>query len=55
MREDERWRDAEWDRQRLLADRATMVLEEQEQDFRKQLRKSLDAYNQQLADAQKSK
>lgn len=54
LREDERRRDAEWDRQRLLADRATMVLEEQEQDFRQQLRKSLDAYNRQLADAQKS-
>ncbi|XP_066471790.1 RIB43A-like with coiled-coils protein 1 [Tiliqua scincoides] len=54
LREEERQRDAEWDRQRLLADRATMVMEEQEQDFRRQLRKGLDGYNQQLADAQKS-
>ncbi|XP_061469987.1 RIB43A-like with coiled-coils protein 1 [Rhineura floridana] len=54
LREEERQRDAEWDRQRDLAARATMEMEEQEQNFRLQLRKSLDAYNQELADAQKS-
>ncbi|XP_062979102.1 RIB43A-like with coiled-coils protein 1 [Elgaria multicarinata webbii] len=54
LREAERQRDAEWDRQRHLAARAALELEEQEQNFRLQLRKSLDAYNRELADAQKS-
>ncbi|XP_015667719.1 RIB43A-like with coiled-coils protein 1 [Protobothrops mucrosquamatus] len=47
-------REAEWDRQRELAARAAMQMEEQEQNFRAQLEKSLDNYNQELADAQKS-
>lgn len=55
MQEEERLRDAEWDQQRLLADRAAMVMEAQEQDFRHQLRKGTDVYNRELADAQKSK
>lgn len=54
MQEEERLRDAEWDQQRLLADRAAMVMEAQEQDFRHQLRKGTDVYNRELADAQKS-
>ncbi|CAI5795929.1 Uncharacterized protein PODLI_1B027085 [Podarcis lilfordi] len=54
LREEEQQREAEWDRQRELAGRAAMEMEQQEQNFRQQLRKSLDAYNQDLADAQKS-
>ncbi|KAL8164350.1 UNVERIFIED_CONTAM: hypothetical protein K2H54_049612 [Gekko kuhli] len=51
--EQQQW-EAEWDRQRHLAARAGMATEEQEQDFRLQLRKSQDAYNRQLAEAQKA-
>ncbi|XP_053149841.1 RIB43A-like with coiled-coils protein 1 [Hemicordylus capensis] len=54
LRQEERQRDAEWEQQQQLADRAAMEMEAQEQDFRLQLRKSLDAYNRELADAQKS-
>ncbi|XP_077185846.1 RIB43A-like with coiled-coils protein 1 [Paroedura picta] len=54
LREEQRQWEAEWDQQRHLAARAAMVLEEQEQDFRLQLRKSLDSYNRQLAEAQKT-
>ncbi|XP_033029030.1 RIB43A-like with coiled-coils protein 1 isoform X2 [Lacerta agilis] len=54
LREEEQHLEAEWDRQRELAGRAAMEMEQQEQNFRQQLRKSLDAYNQDLADAQKS-
>nr|XP_020667724.1 RIB43A-like with coiled-coils protein 1 [Pogona vitticeps]XP_020667725.1 RIB43A-like with coiled-coils protein 1 [Pogona vitticeps]XP_020667727.1 RIB43A-like with coiled-coils protein 1 [Pogona vitticeps]XP_020667728.1 RIB43A-like with coiled-coils protein 1 [Pogona vitticeps] len=54
MREAERQREAEWGRQQELAARAAMVVEEEEQNFRRQLRKSLDAYNKELAEAQKS-
>ncbi|XP_070597524.1 RIB43A-like with coiled-coils protein 1 [Erythrolamprus reginae] len=50
----ERQRDAEWDRQRELAARAAMQMEEQEQNFRTQLNKSLDNYNRELADVQKA-
>uniref|UniRef100_A0A8C5SZC1 RIB43A-like with coiled-coils protein 1 n=1 Tax=Laticauda laticaudata TaxID=8630 RepID=A0A8C5SZC1_LATLA len=54
LRQLERQRDAEWDRRRELAARAAMQMEEQEQNFREQLKKSLDDYNRELADAQKS-
>ncbi|XP_042308356.1 RIB43A-like with coiled-coils protein 1 [Sceloporus undulatus] len=54
LREEERQRDAEWDRQRQLADRAAMQMEVQEQNLRLQLRKNLDGYNQELAEAQKA-
>ncbi|XP_013923552.1 PREDICTED: RIB43A-like with coiled-coils protein 1 [Thamnophis sirtalis] len=54
LRQLERQRDAEWDRQRELADRAAMQMEEQEQHFREQLKKSLDGYNHELAEAQKA-
>ncbi|KAJ7317458.1 hypothetical protein JRQ81_003620 [Phrynocephalus forsythii] len=54
MREAEHQREAEWDRQAELAARAAMVMERQEQNVRLQLRKSLDAYNKELAEAQKS-
>ncbi|KAK9407650.1 RIB43A-like with coiled-coils protein 1 [Crotalus adamanteus] len=54
LRQQESQREAEWDKQRELAARAAMQMEEQEQNFRAQLEKSLDNYNQELADAQKS-
>ncbi|XP_048344558.1 RIB43A-like with coiled-coils protein 1 isoform X1 [Sphaerodactylus townsendi] len=54
LREEERQREAEWDRQRHLAARAGMVMEEEVQNFHLQLRKSQDAYNQELAEAQKA-
>ncbi|XP_060619217.2 RIB43A-like with coiled-coils protein 1 [Anolis sagrei] len=54
LREEERQRDAEWDRQRHLADRAAMEMDAQEQTFRQQLRKDLDGYNLELAEAQKA-
>nr|XP_003216956.1 PREDICTED: RIB43A-like with coiled-coils protein 1 [Anolis carolinensis] len=54
LREEERQRDAEWDRQRHLADRAAMEMDAQEQNFRQQLRKGLDDYNRELAEAQKA-
>ncbi|XP_063150345.1 RIB43A-like with coiled-coils protein 1 [Candoia aspera] len=54
LRQAERQWDAEWGRQRELAAHVAMQMEEEEQNFRMQLRKSLDAYNQELADAQKS-
>lgn len=55
MREAEHQRDAEWVRQQELAARAAMVMEAEEQNVRLQLRKSLDAYNKELAEAQKAK
>ncbi|XP_020667724.3 RIB43A-like with coiled-coils protein 1 isoform X1 [Pogona vitticeps] len=54
MREAERQREAEWGRQQELAARAAMVVEEEEQNFRRRLRMGLDAYNKELAEAQKS-
>ncbi|XP_054859601.1 RIB43A-like with coiled-coils protein 1 [Eublepharis macularius] len=54
LREEQQQLDAEWDRQRHLAARAAMEEEEQQQNFRLQLQKSLGAYNQQLAKAQKA-
>ncbi|XP_030050118.1 RIB43A-like with coiled-coils protein 1 [Microcaecilia unicolor] len=54
LREEEWQRDMEWDKQRMLAARAAMVLEEQEQNLSKQLRQNLDSYNQQLAREQKA-
>ncbi|XP_044299666.1 RIB43A-like with coiled-coils protein 1 [Varanus komodoensis] len=54
LREAERQRDAEWEQQQHLAARAALEMEVQEQNFRLQLRKSQDAYNKELADAQKS-
>uniref|UniRef100_A0A8C0H7E3 RIB43A-like with coiled-coils protein 1 n=1 Tax=Chelonoidis abingdonii TaxID=106734 RepID=A0A8C0H7E3_CHEAB len=53
LREAERQREAEWEAQRQLAARAAMVLEEEQRRARLQLRKGLDAYNQQLAQEQR--
>ncbi|XP_065279142.1 RIB43A-like with coiled-coils protein 1 [Emys orbicularis] len=54
LREAERQREAEWEVQRQLAARAAMALEEEERLARLQLRKGLDAYNQQLAQEQRA-
>ncbi|XP_065427285.1 RIB43A-like with coiled-coils protein 1 isoform X2 [Chrysemys picta bellii] len=54
LREAERQREAEWQAQRQRAARAAMVLEEEERLARLQLRKGLDAYNQQLAQEQRA-
>ncbi|XP_048688657.2 RIB43A-like with coiled-coils protein 1 isoform X2 [Caretta caretta] len=54
LREAERQREAEWEAQRQLAARAAMALEEKERLSRLQLRKGLDAYNQQLAQEQRA-
>ncbi|KAH1187999.1 hypothetical protein KIL84_012387 [Mauremys mutica] len=54
LREAERQREAEWEAQRQLAARAAMALEEEERRARLQLRKGLDAYNQQLAQEQRA-
>ncbi|XP_005282405.1 RIB43A-like with coiled-coils protein 1 isoform X2 [Chrysemys picta bellii] len=54
LREAERQREAEWEMQRQRAARAAMVLEEEERQARLQLRKGLDAYNQQLAQEQRA-
>ncbi|XP_043357507.1 RIB43A-like with coiled-coils protein 1 isoform X1 [Dermochelys coriacea] len=54
LREAERQREAEWETQQQLAARAAMALEEKERLSRLQLRKGLDAYNQQLAQEQRA-
>ncbi|CAM4619255.1 unnamed protein product [Lepidochelys kempii] len=54
LREAERQREAEWEAQRQLAARAATALEEKERLSRLQLRRGLDAYNQQLAQEQRA-
>uniref|UniRef100_A0A8C8RNQ2 RIB43A-like with coiled-coils protein 1 n=1 Tax=Pelusios castaneus TaxID=367368 RepID=A0A8C8RNQ2_9SAUR len=54
LREAEQKREAEWEAQHQLAARAALALEEQERSCRVQLRKGLDAYNQQLAEEQRA-
>ncbi|KAM9113587.1 RIB43A-like with coiled-coils protein 1 [Pangshura tecta] len=54
LREAERQREAEWEAQRQLAAHAAMALEEERRRARLQLRKGLDAYNQQLAQEQRA-
>ncbi|EMP26950.1 RIB43A-like with coiled-coils protein 1 [Chelonia mydas] len=54
LREAEQQREAGWEAQRQLAARAAMALEEKERLSRLQLRKGLDAYNQQLAQEQRA-
>ncbi|XP_030403080.1 RIB43A-like with coiled-coils protein 1 [Gopherus evgoodei] len=54
LREAEQQREAEWEVQRQLAAHAAMVLEEEQHRARLQLRKGLDAYNQQLAQEQRA-
>ncbi|XP_068105880.1 RIB43A-like with coiled-coils protein 1 [Hyperolius riggenbachi] len=54
LKEEEKQRDAEWDRQRILAARAAMMVEQQEEEFSKDIRKRMDQYNQQLTREQKA-
>ncbi|XP_075772072.1 RIB43A-like with coiled-coils protein 1 [Pelodiscus sinensis] len=54
LRERARQREDEWEAQRQLAARAGLALEEEERLCRQQLRKGLDAYNQQLAQEQRA-
>ncbi|XP_053551470.1 RIB43A-like with coiled-coils protein 1 [Bombina bombina] len=54
LNEEEKQRDAEWDRQRTLAARASMTLEQQEEEFNKELRKRIDSYNEQLGREQRA-
>ncbi|XP_075691449.1 RIB43A-like with coiled-coils protein 2 isoform X2 [Rhinoderma darwinii] len=51
--EEKRW-NTECDRQRTLAARAAMSLEQQEQEFNKEMRKRMDGYNQQLGREQRA-
>ncbi|XP_063792643.1 RIB43A-like with coiled-coils protein 1 isoform X2 [Pseudophryne corroboree] len=54
LKEEEKQRNTEWDRQRLLAGRAAMTLEQQEEEFSREIRKRLDQHNQQLSREQKA-
>ncbi|XP_056394665.1 RIB43A-like with coiled-coils protein 2 isoform X2 [Hyla sarda] len=54
LKEEEKRQNMEWDRQRILATRAAMNLEQQEQEYNKEIRKRLDGYNQQLSREQKA-
>ncbi|XP_063287417.1 RIB43A-like with coiled-coils protein 2 [Pelobates fuscus] len=52
--EEEKQRDSEWDKQRMLAARAAMTMEQQEEELNKNMRKRLDSYNQQLSREQQA-
>ncbi|KAM4018987.1 RIB43A-like with coiled-coils protein 2 isoform 1-T3 [Anomaloglossus baeobatrachus] len=54
LKEEEKQRNTEWDRQRTLEARAAMNLEQQEQEFSRDMRKRLDGYNQQLSREQRA-
>ncbi|KAM3912282.1 RIB43A-like with coiled-coils protein 1 [Leptodactylus fuscus] len=54
LKEEEKQWNMEWDRQRTLATRAAMNLEQQEQEFSREMRKRLDGYNQQLSREQRA-
>ncbi|NP_001088729.1 uncharacterized protein LOC495993 [Xenopus laevis] len=54
LNEQEKQMEVEWDKQRVLAARASMTLEQQEMEMNKELRKKLDLYNQQLSKEQKA-
>ncbi|KAM4696777.1 RIB43A-like with coiled-coils protein 2 [Rhinophrynus dorsalis] len=54
LSEKERQLDAEWDKQRILAARAAMSLEQQAEELNKELRKKMDSYNQQLSREQRA-
>ncbi|XP_063792540.1 RIB43A-like with coiled-coils protein 2 isoform X2 [Pseudophryne corroboree] len=53
-KEEEKQRNTEWDGQRLLAGRAAMTLERQEEELSREIRKRLDQYRQQLSREQKA-
>ncbi|XP_071980404.1 RIB43A-like with coiled-coils protein 1 [Engystomops pustulosus] len=54
LKEEEKQLDTEWDRQRTLAARAAMTMEQQEQEFSREMRKRLDEYNKQLSREQRA-
>ncbi|XP_044124556.1 RIB43A-like with coiled-coils protein 2 [Bufo gargarizans] len=54
LKEEEKQQNMEWDRQRTLAARAAMNLEQEEQEIGKEMRKRLDGYNQQLSREQRA-
>ncbi|NXN12613.1 RIBC2 protein, partial [Indicator maculatus] len=55
LQEEERRRDAEWDRQRIQAARAQLVLERQQEWQSRECRRALDNINAELSQEQKSK
>ncbi|NXK02099.1 RIBC2 protein, partial [Herpetotheres cachinnans] len=55
VREEERRRDAEWDRQSIQAARAQLVLERRQQRENRKCRQALDSVNAKLSQEQKSK
>ncbi|NXU89572.1 RIBC2 protein, partial [Xiphorhynchus elegans] len=55
MKEQERRRDAEWDRQRVQAARAQLLLEREQQRQRRELRRDLDFMNSELSQEQRAK
>ncbi|XP_069841892.1 RIB43A-like with coiled-coils protein 2 isoform X2 [Dendropsophus ebraccatus] len=54
LKEEEKQDNMEWDRQRVLAARAAMNMEQQEQEFSRETRMRLDGYNQQLSREQRA-
>ncbi|KAG8447816.1 hypothetical protein GDO86_015065 [Hymenochirus boettgeri] len=54
LKEQEKQLGAEWDHQRILAARAAMNLEQQQEVMEKEIRKRIDLYNQQLDKEQKA-
>ncbi|XP_043393629.1 RIB43A-like with coiled-coils protein 2 isoform X2 [Chelonia mydas] len=55
LQEEERQRNAEWDRQRIQAARAQLLFERHQQRLNRELRRTLDNANAQLSQEQKSK
>ncbi|NXX47745.1 RIBC2 protein, partial [Tricholaema leucomelas] len=55
LKEEEHQRDAEWDRQRLQAARAQLLLERQQQRQSRECRRALDSINAELSREQKAK
>ncbi|KAM9171891.1 RIB43A-like with coiled-coils protein 2 isoform 1-T2 [Pangshura tecta] len=55
LQEEERQRNAEWDRQRIQAARAQLLFERHRQRLNRELRRTLDNTNAQLSQEQKSK
>lgn len=55
LKEEERHRDAEWDRQSMQAARAQLILERHQERQNRERRQALDSINAQLSHEQKSK
>ncbi|XP_077327736.1 RIB43A-like with coiled-coils protein 2 isoform X1 [Lithobates pipiens] len=54
LKEEKKQEEVEWDRQRMLAARAAMTLEQQEEELNREIRKRVDQYNQQLSREQRA-